>query len=273
MAHLAGRAGNVFIANLLISNCEVAWDSGTNGVASLETTLVKVGDGSSKCIIAALGAAGDIVMYDTITAVDVSTYTHILCWARSTVTSSAADLVIGLGTAAAGATPTSQVDLPALTANTWKYCHCTEVAGKTLDDTTAGTIIGLELNVDFGAPTVYLDDIRAAKNVAGVKSWTLDYSADMIDTTDFVDGAATNAARTYIPGLSTWSGSFEAIKEGAPLSLFSQVGIELTESATATQMWLGNIILTAVHPSVSFDGLVTYTYDFEGTGQLTMASA
>ena len=273
MTHLSGRTGIVYVADLLISDCEVAWDTGTNGTASLETTLVKVGDGSAKCVIAALGAAGDIVMYDTITAVNVSAYTHILCWARSTVTSSAADLVIGLGTAAAGATPTSQVNLPALTANTWKYCHCTEVAGKTLDDTTAGTIIGLELNVDFGAPTVYLDDIRAAKTVAGIRSWTLDYTVDTIDTTDFTDGGATNAPRSFLPGLSSWSGSFEGVKDGAPLTIFSQVGLELAESATVTQMWLGNVILTGIHPNVAADGLVTYTYDYQGVGELMEASA
>jgi len=57
------------------------------------------------------------------------------------------------------------------------------------------------------------------------------------------------------------------------LSIGSQYGIELAESATTTQMWLGNAIITAVHPSIAFDGTVTYAYDFQGSGVLTPASA
>ena len=268
MAHLAGKAGKVYVADLLISNCEAAWDSGTHGTASLEATIVKVGDGSSKCIFASV-VNGDITMYDTITAVDVSAYTHILCWARSTLTTAANDLVIGLGTTAAGASPTSQVNLPILTANTWKYCHCVEVAGKTLDNTSAGTIIGLEMNANAQDLTIYLDDIRAAKNIAGIKSWSLDYVTDAIETTDFGD----LGVRSYIAGLSGWSGSFEGYKDGAPVTIGSEYGLELAESATTTQMWLGNAIITGAHPTVSFDGVVSYTYDFQGTGVLTVASA
>jgi len=274
MAHLAGTAGNVFVADLLLEDCEDTWTSGTNGTAAPETTIIMVGSGSAKCTIGAGIAPGNIIMYETMeSAKNLSTYTHILCWAYSVPTTAAADYRIGIGTTAAGASPTTLVDVPALTATTWQYCHCTVVSGSPFSATTAGTIIGLESNANgANLDVIYLDDVRAAKGVAGVRSWTMDYTVDTIDTTDFVDGAATNAARTFIPGLSSWSGSFEAIKDGAPLSLFSQVGIELAESATVTQMWLGNIILTAIHPNVSVDGVITYTYDFEGTGKLEVAS-
>ena len=270
MAHLAGKAGNVYVADLLLEDCEDDWEDGTNGTADLESTIVKVGDGSVKCTLGAAVAPGDVVMYETMgSAKDVSGYTHILCWAYSVPTTAAADYRIGLGTTAGGASPTSLVDLPVLTALTWRYCHCTEVAGSELDNTSAGTIIGLESNANGASgDIIYLDDIRAAKNIAGIKSWSLDYVTDAIESTDF----AASGVREYIPGCSSWSGSFEGYKDGAPISIGSQVGVELAESATTTQMWLGNVIITGVHPSVSFDGVVSYTYDFQGTGVLTVAT-
>jgi len=199
-----------------------------------------------------------------------SSFTHVLCWARRSETISADDLRLVLDKdAGAPASPETELRFPALTANTWKYCHLTEVSGKELDNATAAVTVGLEYNANASDNTIYLDDIRAAKNIAGIKEWSLDYITDAIETTDFGD----SGARSYIAGASGWSGSFAGYKDGAPLSIGSQYGIELAESATTTQMWLGNIIITAVHPSVNFDGVVEYSYDFQGTGVLTVASA
>jgi predicted secreted protein len=268
MTHLAGKSGNVYVANLLLEDCEDAWESGTHGTASLESTIVKVGSGSAKTVMSAV-ENGDVVAFETMgEAKDIQTYTHILCWARASNTASAADFVIGIGTTASGATPTTQVDLPALVTDTWKYCHCTEVTGKEMADTSAGTIIGLEMNANAQDITIYLDDIRAAKNIAGIKSWTLDYNSDALETTDFAQAGV----KSYIIGGSGWSGSFEGFKDGAPLSIGEMYGFEAAESATATQMWGGDIFITGVSASVSHDGIDTYSYTFQGTGELRTAS-
>ena len=270
MAHLAGKSGNVYVADYLLEDCEDAWTNGTHGTAALEETIVKVGDGSAKTTITAGIQASDVIAYETMaSARDVSSYTHVLCWAYSSVTTASDDYRIGLGTAASGASPTSLVTIPALTATTWKYCHCTEVAGSTLDDTSAGTIIGLESNANGASDDIlYLDDIRAAKNIAGINSWSLDYTSDALETTDF----ASVGVKSHIVGGSGWSGTFSGYKEGVPLSIGSQYGIELAESATTTQMWLGNIIITGVHGTAGHDGVVSYSYDFQGTGVLSPAS-
>ena len=271
MAHLAGKSGNVFVATTIIDDCEDAWTSGTNGTASLETTIKKVGDGSSKCEVAALAAAGDYVMHEAIAAgaTSYAGFTHALCWARSTVTCAANDFVLVLDSGAGlPAAPESELNLPALTANTWKYCHLTNVTGKEIEDSTAAVTVGLEMNVDIGAVTIYLDDIRAAKNIAGINTWSLDYTSDALESTDF----ASAGIKDYIIGASGWSGSFAGYKDGAPLSMGTIWGVELAESATTTQMWLGNIIITGVHPSVASDGVVSYSYDFQGTGNLEIAS-
>jgi len=271
MAHLAGKAGSVYIADYLLEDCETAWTSGTNGTAALETTIVKVGDGSAKCTIGAGIQVGDVIMYETMAAArDVRTYTHILCWAYSVPTAAAADYRIGLGTTAAGASPTTLVDLPALTAVTWKYCHCTVVSGSPFSATTAGTIIGLESNANGAdGDIIYLDDIKAAKTVAGITDWSLDYTSDSLETTDF--GAA--GVKDYIIGGSGWSGTFSGYKDGAPLSIGSLYGIEVAESATTTQMWLGNVFIIGVSATTSQDGIDSYSYTFTGTGALTVASA
>ncbi len=268
--HLAGMNGNVFVADYLLEDGEDTWNSGTHGTAAAETTLVKVGSGSAKCTLTAGITPSDIVMYETMAATrDISTYTHILCWAYSTETTAAEDYRIGLGTTAAGASPTTLVDLPALTATVWKYCHCTEVTGKEMADTSAGTIIGLESNANgTSGDIIYLDDIRAAKNIAGINSWSLDVVTDTLETTDFADAGV----KSFIVGGSGWSGSFSGYKYGAPLSIGEQYGIELAESTTVTQMYLGNVVITAVHPSTSSDGLDIVTYDFQGTGDLRVAS-
>jgi len=168
----------------------------------------------------------------------------------------------------APASPETLLDFPALTANVWKYCHLTEVAGSTLDDSTAAVTVGLEYNANESDNTIYLDDIRAAKNIAGINSWSVDYTCDALETTDFADAGT----RSYIGGCTNWSGTFSGYKDGAPLSIGSQYGIELAESATTTQMWLGTIYITGVHPTVDKDNVVSYSYDFQGSGDLTIAT-
>ena len=92
----------------------------------------------------------------------------------------------------------------------------------------------------------------------------------MLDTTDFADGANTNAARTFIPGLSGWSGTFEGLKDGTPqgLGFSSSIALKLEEDE-ASLIWSGSAFITGIHPSVAVDGVITYTYDFQGTGELT----
>ena len=106
-------------------------------------------------------------------------------------------------------------------------------------------------------------------DIAGIRNWTLDYTVDMLDTTDFADGAATNAARTFIPGLSGWSGTFEGFKDGAPQGLGFSSSITLKLEEDGTYFWQGSAYITGIHPNVAVDGVITYTYDFQGTGELT----
>lgn len=102
----------------------------------------------------------------------------------------------------------------------------------------------------------------------GIKAWSLDYTRDMLESTDFADAGV----KAYVLGGSGWAGSFDGYKDGAPLSMGTVVvTLQLNEAATGT--WTGSAWITGVHPNVSFDGIVTYSYDFQGTGALTIPTA
>lgn len=104
-----------------------------------------------------------------------------------------------------------------------------------------------------------------AASVAGIKSWSLDYSFTALESTGF----DSSGHKTFIPGIDEWSGSFEGYKDGAPLTVGTEIALELEESSTANQEWTGQAIITAIHPATSVDGLVLYSYDFQGTAALT----
>ncbi len=121
-------------------------------------------------------------------------------------------------------------------------------------------VAGCGGNVKYGAgPTT----------ATGIKSWTLDYTKDVYEGTGF-DSAG---AKVYTAGLSGWSGSFEGFKDGAPIAIGTAVALELEESSTAGQEWTGSAIITNVSVNTAIDGLVTYSYQFQGTGVLTVATA
>ena len=105
--------------------------------------------------------------------------------------------------------------------------------------------------------------------ILGIKSWSIDYTTDALETTDFVS----DGVRSYIAGCSGWSGSFEGYKDGAPPAITGSIyNASFLEADTAGYVWTGSVLFTGIHPSVSFDGVVSYTWDFQGTGALTIAS-
>ena len=106
----------------------------------------------------------------------------------------------------------------------------------------------------------------AAATVDGIKSWTVDYISDALETTDFAD----SGKKTYIAGISGWSGSFEGFKDGAPTGIGAEIALVLSASTDATQDYTGQAILTGSHETVSVDGVVSISYDFQGTSTLNV---
>ncbi len=112
--------------------------------------------------------------------------------------------------------------------------------------------------------------VQAPGVIAGIKSWNLEYTVVALNTTDFADAGVSS----FIPGITEWSGSFEGFKDGVPIAgLHTEVALILDETQTASEEWLGQAIITAVRANVDHDGIVSYSYDFQGTGVLTVPLA
>jgi len=136
-------------------------------------------DGSSLKLTIASGASAGDKITDSISSVDLSKYDFIEFWIKSTVATSAGNLKIHLdnGTVTADGNDLESLNVPALTADTWKYCR---VALSNPESDTAIVSIGLEYDSDLGACTVFLDDIKAVKNDTAVwekldrNTWRID---------------------------------------------------------------------------------------------------
>jgi hypothetical protein len=142
--------------------CAEAFDETVDSdiTVSLDTKDKKQGTQSCKFVIAAGASAGDIAT-DSITSKDISGYDYIEFWIKSTVATSSGNLKILLDDTASCASPIETLNVPALSANTWKFCR---VALANPETDTAIISVGLEYDADIGAATVWLDDISVVKN-------------------------------------------------------------------------------------------------------------
>jgi len=142
-----------------LHNCNTAFDESVDSdfTITADTEDYKTGSASNKIVIAAGASAGDTAS-DTITSVNISKYDYIEFWIKSSVATSAGNLKIHL--VDAGGIEES-LDVPALTANVWKYCRVALVAPY---DNTAITQVRFEYDSDLGACVVHLDDIKVVKN-------------------------------------------------------------------------------------------------------------
>jgi len=173
------------ITQKLLHNCNSAFDESVDSdfTITADTEDYKTGSASNKIVIAAGASAGDTAS-DTITTVDISKYDYIEFWIKSSVATSAGNLKIHL--VDAGGIEES-LDVPALTANVWKYCRVALVAPY---DNTAITQVRFEYDSDLGACVVHLDDIKVVKN--DTAAWEkLARNTWRVDKQGTVQGAST----------------------------------------------------------------------------------
>lgn len=121
---------------------------------------------------------------------------------------------------------------------------------------------------------VKIDDSGTLATVAEVRSWTLEHTKDVIESTSMGD-----AARTYKSGLHQFTGSMEVVYDDAdtekdffdPAS-DTELTAEFYPNDSAGKKFTGEIIITSVSRSASYDDLVTATVNFQGTGALSVAA-
>ena len=262
---ISGKNGNVYSSALLLENCEDAWTTGGAG-RTVSTTAGKVGTNAARVTTVTIGATTLLQYEDLAATVDLTTYDGIYCWLRSSLTTAAGNLQVLLDESVGCATPDESLNVPILTANTWRQFFARMSDPSILNVVAA---VGLYQVTDLADGTFDVDDVEALKEIDGIKSWTLDYTSDTLEATDFDDAGI----KAYIIGGSGWSGSFEGYKDTTPLGIGSEVYLVLGESTTAYQNWIGKVIITACHPTTDISGIVSYSYDFQGTGELTAPDA
>lgn len=118
-------------------------------------------------------------------------------------------------------------------------------------------------------------------NVAEVRNYSIEMTTDTIETSTM--GAA-NSGRTYVKGLSTFSGSADVYFDATHFTTADLDGLvngDVGASSVALIVypegtganWAGNIIVTGYSLTASFDGLIEASVSFQGDGQLAYAAA
>ncbi len=263
--HESGKNGGVYTSSLLVEDCEDAWSVDNCTTANIDAADYKVGAASVECVIPGALGANVLLMHEEGLTLDLTTYDMIILWIKSSINAALNDNQLLLDDTDACDSPLETLHLPALVLNVW-----TQVALKLADPSLLAAIVsvGLKQIAALGARNVWLDDIRALKEIDGIKSWSLEYSSAVLDTTDF----GVSGVSSFIPGISEWRGSFEGYKDGVPLGIGAEVYLMLGETSVGSQCWLGKAIITNARPTTDHDGIVSYSYDFQGTGALESPS-
>ena len=181
-----------------LHSCNTAFDEQVDSdiTVTADTSIKKQGTASNKFVIAAGASAGDIAT-DSITSKDISKYDYLEGWIKITRSSesatSAGNLKILLDNTANCASPLETLSVPALTDDTWTFFRV-KLTNPELD--TAIISIGLEMDADLGACTVWLDDLSVVKNDSAEwmkiprNLWKIDKEAQDIIFDNYVHGTA-----------------------------------------------------------------------------------
>jgi hypothetical protein len=215
------------VNTLQVTSCETAWTAASSNVTcSTDVTDFKVGTASAKAVIASAFTTG-LAAYSAITTVNLAAYSYLSLWVKSSVNTNSGDLEILLDDTAACASTIEQIDLPALTANVWTLVQITIA---TPASCTSIICIGLNVVVDNGAQTVWLDDIKAQKS-----GWQ--YLPSSCDHGDFKVGTTALGASAIIEVNSSHATGLiiaQALDSQLDLSNYTSVDFWIKSSYSST---------------------------------------
>jgi predicted secreted protein len=129
------------------------------------------------------------------------------------------------------------------------------------------------LTGQLGQVKIGNDSAGAETAIAEVRSWTVEHTKEVIENTAMGD-----TSRTYLNGLLDFTGSMEVIYDTghtAATKAFSPESNDdlfvdfITSTASGSQKFSGQVIVTSVSRTASYDDLITATVNFQGTGGLT----
>ncbi len=104
-----------------------------------------------------------------------------------------------------------------------------------------------------------------------VRSWTVNYNAENYDGTNFDESTG---GRTYVAGIPSWDGSFEAYFTTGNTTTPGTSGAAIFRTTTGEAgVYYGGIILTGMTVTAPVDGVVTQNYTFQGIGTPALTTA
>lgn len=114
-----------------------------------------------------------------------------------------------------------------------------------------------------------------ANDILEIRSYSIEETADTLEDTTMGD-----SARTYLPSLTSWSGSVDVFwdetdttGQGAlTIGAVATVNFYLEGDTSGDTYYTGSAIVTGISRSASFDGLVEASISVQGTGALTSAT-
>jgi len=149
--------------------CDNVWDESSDTTMvtiALEDEDYREGSGSVRFTFLAAADTATVLASDSISATDMSGYTHVEFWTKMTSSAAAGDLQLLLDNSTGCASPTESLNVPQTDSAVWTH-HRVALANPWSD--TAIVSIGLQQPTDLGATTVWFDDIRASKD--GSETW------------------------------------------------------------------------------------------------------
>ena len=158
-----------------ISLGNAAWTAGAGSITStLDTTDKKEGTGSADIAIDPEITTQLVGYEDLGTAVDLTNQTQVSFWIKSTTTTVAGQLELVLDESTGCGSPTANIDVPALVADTWKLVTAAIVDSSSVATTNANkdliACVGLELDTTFtgNAVTINIDEVVGSGLVTSI---------------------------------------------------------------------------------------------------------
>ena len=96
----------------------------------------------------------------------------------------------------------------------------------------------------------------------GVKTWIVNTVCDPLETTTLAD----NQNRTFIPGLKSFTGSFEGNWDSTNTVAVGDSGSATFQMGSDTDSVSASIIVTGMDTENAFDGVINAPVTFQGTG-------
>ena len=210
--NVATKYWDLVARNSQICDCESAWTGSANITPSLDTAWKRYGSQSVKLSVAS-GFTTGLAAYFNFSSKDVSAYTHLHFYIKSSVNVPASTLKILIDNTNGCVSPLEQIELPALTAGVEKEIEVVIVNPSAL---SAILSVGLLIATDIGAYTINISDIRATKPYSGSKSdrWETEIIFDS------VNGEVLFIATNGVDPIQAWNGtgSFYDLSEDVEIS-------------------------------------------------------